>query len=145
MRVLVDEDTAVQLVHPLRHVLPTHDVDHVAQIGWSGKGDRHVLADARKARYHVVITRDRSQLSDPDECDAIKRSGLHHIRYRQRREGTRGLALALGAVIAAMPIIMDELTETDGQRLIHIAALDPRNRYDSVDPRTEPPSKYWPR
>lgn len=86
-----------------------------------------------------------SQPSDPDECDAIKKSGLHHIRYRQRREGTRGLALALGALIAAMPMIMDELAGADGQRLIHIAALDPRNRYESLDPRTAPPSKYWPR
>jgi hypothetical protein len=102
MRVLIDEDTAVQLLEPLR------------------------------------------QLSDPAECDAIKRSGLHHVRYGQRREGTRGLALALGAVIAAMPMVMDEIQEADGQRLIHIAGLDPRNRYESVDPRKQPPSQYWP-
>jgi hypothetical protein len=145
MRVLIDEDTAVQLLEPLGHLLPAHDVDHVTRINWSGKGDRHVLADARNARYQVIITRDRAQLSDPDECDAIKKSGLHHIRYRQRREGTRGLALALGAVIAAMPMIMDEFAEADGQRLVHIVGLDPRNRYNSIDPQREPPSQYWPR
>ena len=145
MRVLINEDTAVQLLEPLRNPLPGHEVDHVARINWSGKGDRHVLADAKNARYHVIITRDRSQLSDPDECDAIKKSKLHHVRYRQRREGTRGLALALGAVIAAMPMVMDELAEADGQRLIHIAGLDPRNRYDSTDPKERPPSQYWPR
>jgi PIN like domain len=144
MRVLIDEDTAVQLLEPLRHLLPVHHVDHVTQINWSGKRDRLVLSDARNARYQVFITRDRSQLDDPRECDAIRKSGLHHVRYRQRRAGMRGLALALGAVIAAMPMVMDELAEASGQRLVHIAGLDPRNRYECIDPRREPP-KYWPR
>ena len=31
MRLLIDEDTAVQLIEPLRHVLFGHDVMHVRQ------------------------------------------------------------------------------------------------------------------
>jgi hypothetical protein len=75
-----------------------------------------VLPDARDAGYNVLITRDRAQFSDPRECDAIKKPGLHHIRYAQR-QGARGLALALGAIIAAMPMVMEELEiATGGQR-----------------------------
>ena len=33
MRVLIDEDTAVQLLAPLAHVLHKHRVDHVTKIG----------------------------------------------------------------------------------------------------------------
>jgi hypothetical protein len=36
MRVLIDEDTAVQLLEPLRHLLRRHTVDHVALINWKG-------------------------------------------------------------------------------------------------------------
>jgi PIN like domain len=98
MRLLIDEDTAVQLVEPLRHVLLGHEVAHISDLSWKGKKDLRVLPDAKSAGYHVLITRDRAQFSDPRECDAIKKSGLHHVRYAQR-QGARGLALALGAII----------------------------------------------
>jgi hypothetical protein len=144
MRVLIDEDTAVQLLTPLRHLLRRHTVEHVGLIKWKGKKDRSVLNDAKNSGYEVFITRDRNQLSDPAECAAIKKSQLHHIRYAQRREGMVGLGLALGAIIAAMPMVMDELDEADGQRLVHITGLEPFRRYEMTDPAAAPPT-YWPR
>ena len=144
MRLLIDEDTAVQVVEPLRHVLLGHEVAHISGLSWKGKKDLRVLPDARAAGYHVLITRDRAQFSDPGECDAIKKSGLHHVRYAQR-EGTRGLALALGAIIAAMPMVMEELEIATGQRLVQIVSIEPRRRFEITDPRRTPPSPYWPR
>lgn len=85
MKLLIDEDTAVQLVEPLRHVLVGHEVAHISGLSWKGKKDRQVLPDAKGAGYHALITRDRAQFSDPGECDAIKKSGLHHVRYGQRQ------------------------------------------------------------
>lgn len=144
MNLLIDEDTAVQLVEPLRHVLVGHEVAHISGLSWKGKKDRQVLPDAKRAGYHVLITRDRAQFSDPGECDAIKKSGLHHVRYGQR-EGARGLALALGAITAAMPMVVEELVNASGQRLVLITAIDSRRRFDITDPRKTPPSPYWPR
>ena len=113
----------------------------------SGKKDRSVLTDARGVGYDVIVTKDWNQLSDPGECDAIRKSGLHHIRYRQRQDGASGLALALGAVISAMPKVMEELEAGSGQRLVRIVALDPApaRRFEISDPRRDPPSPYWPR
>ena len=145
MRILIDEDTAVQLVEPLRHVLIGHEVKHIYGLNWKGKKDRNVLPDAKRAGYSVLITKDHAQLNDPRECDAIKKSGLHHVRYEQRVEGKRGLALALAAIIAAMPMVMHELENADGQRLVRIASIDsrPRSRFEVTDPRRNPPSSYW--
>jgi hypothetical protein len=147
MKVLIDEDSAVQLLEPLAHVLPRHQVDHITRIRWAGKKDRSVLADSKGAGYDMIITKDRNQLSDPGECDAIKKSGPHHVRYRQRQDGAYGLALALGAVISAMPKVMEELQASTGQRLVRIVALDlaPARRFEISDPRRDPPSPYWPR
>ena len=144
MRFLIDEDTAVQLVEPLRHVLLGHEIAHISGLSWKGKKDLRVLPDARAAGYHVLITRDRAQFSDPSECDAIKKSGLHHVRYAQR-QGTRGLALALGAIIAAMPMVVEELEIATGQRLVQIVSIEPRRRFEITNPRRTPPSPYWPR
>ena len=97
MRVLVDENTAVQLMGPLRHLLPRHEIAHVSEIRWKGKKDRPLLRDAQQTGFDVFITRDHNQLSDPQECRTIKDSGLHHVRFSQRREGLAGLASALGS------------------------------------------------
>lgn len=56
-----------------------------------------------------------------------------------------GLGLALGSIIAAMPMVMNELEEATHQMLVRIVAVDPTRRYVLADPRTDPPSSYWPR
>jgi hypothetical protein len=136
MRILIDEDTAVQLVDPLRRVLVGHDVAHVAGLSWKGKKDLQVLPDAKQAGYQMLITRDKAQFSDPRECDAIKKSGLHHVRYAQR-QGPDGLALAVGGIIAAMPMVVHDLENSSGQRLVLITAIDTRRRYGGLrSPKT---------
>ena len=53
MRVLLDEDTPVQLVAPLSRVLIGHRIDGVHELGWSGKKDPQVLRDAgQTSQYH---------------------------------------------------------------------------------------------
>jgi hypothetical protein len=37
MRVVLDEDVAVQVLVPLRHVLRSHQVDHVEDLNWKSK------------------------------------------------------------------------------------------------------------
>jgi hypothetical protein len=145
MRVLLDEDTPVQLLGPLAHVLIDHEISDIHAIGWSGKKDPQVLADAKRAGYHVFVTNDKSQLTNPSLCDAIKRSGIHHVRYDQS-SGALGLALALAAIIAAMPKVMEDLASAKGQRLVKIKSLDRATmRHEIVDPAKHPPSPYWPR
>lgn len=145
MRILLDEDCPGPLLRVLRHLLPRHTVDLVTELKWSGKKDIHVLADAKRHHYDMIVTKDRNQLDDPDECNAIKKARLHHVRFRQRRKGMEGLALAIGAVISAMPSLLTELEKAEGQRLAHIAGLNPDGRFEITDPRKTPPSKYWPR
>lgn len=144
MKVLVDEDCPLPMLELLRHVLPKHTVHHVADRNWTGKKDVRLLTDAKRHGYEVFLTNDRNQLSDPEETKAIKRAGVHHVRYRQRRKGMEGLALAIGAVISAMPSLVAELEAASGQRLVHIAGLNPNGRYEIKDPLKDPPD-YWPR
>lgn len=75
------------------------------------------------------LTRDARQLEDPSEKEAIKKSGMHHIRFSQAIRGMAGLGLAMGAVVAAMPLIAVELDEADTQQLIHIKGLNPVSKH----------------
>lgn len=140
MRILVDEDTAVQVVDALRHLLSGHQVDHITQLNCSGNKDRCVLRDAASTGYDVFITKDRNQLNDPDELAAIKKSKLHHVRYSQHHPGLPGFALALGSILAAMTAVIAELERADTQRLVHITAVDPRHWFEIIDPATQAPN-----
>jgi hypothetical protein len=142
MRVLLDEDVPIPALTILRYVLRGHDVHHIQELGWSGKKDPFIYRDAQRLRYDVIVTNDRRQMSDPDECDAVRRSRLHRVSYEQR-PGIKRLALAIASIVAAMPDIVEELEAIRGQRLVSIISLSPRGRrYEVVDPRRNPPP-YW--
>jgi hypothetical protein len=117
MRILLDEDVPIQALDLLDRVLTPHEVHHVTKIRWRGKLDPFLFVDAAKQGYDLLLTNDHGQLSDPRECDALKRAGIHHVRYDQGK-GLRGLALAVAAILAAMPDIVKELEGESGQRLI---------------------------
>jgi hypothetical protein len=92
MRILIDEDTAVQLVDPLRCVLVGHDVAHVAGLSWKGKKDRHVLPDAKQAGFQILIT--RIEPSSPIHANATR---------------SRSRACIMSATHSAMDAILTEL------------------------------------
>ncbi len=143
MRLLLDEDVPIQLHQPLQRLLPDHLVEHVEPIGWKGKKDRFLLPDAAQRGCDALITTDSGQLDDPEECRAIRDSGLHHIRY-PIRNGLDGLALAMGAVMAAIRPIVDELHAAPALRLVLVQAIQPGKRHTTTDPAVSPPP-YWPR
>ncbi|MGW5651543.1 DUF5615 family PIN-like protein [Streptomyces humi] len=146
MRILIDENVPVQMLEMLRRLLPGHEVCHVSEIKWTGKKDHALLPDAAKRGFEAFLTKDGRQLEDPSETTAIKKSGMHHIRFSHSHKGMVGLGLAMGAVIAAIPLIVRELDEAESQQLVHIKGLNPgsKHRFDLVDPVKEPP-RYWPR
>jgi hypothetical protein len=146
MRLLLDEDVPVQFVEPLRHLLVGHELTHIDELRWKTKTDLFLYRDAKRRGFNAVLTNDKSQLADPEECKAIKQSGLHHIRYHQdtRRGGLDGLAYAMAAVFAAMRPIVAELDAVDSQRLVVITSLQRRARHEVTDPAKDPPP-YWPR
>ena len=142
MKLLLDEDVAEPLTLLVKRLLRGHEVHHVRDLSWKGKKDLAILRDAPQAGFEAILTNDLAQLNDPDECRAIKRSGLHHIRY-EMKPTMQGLGMACGAICAAIRPIVEHLEECPGQRLVRIHKLSggPK-RYDLVDPAKDPPS-YW--
>lgn len=143
MKILLDEDVPVQCVDPLRHLLHGHIVEHVQQIGWKGKKDRALFADARSRGVDILLTNDNMQLQEPGHVKMLKRSGLHHVRYTQKVDRLVGLGLAMGAIIGAMPLAVEALGGVTGQHLVKITALSRHGRIELTDPRAQPPSPYW--
>ncbi|EST29894.1 hypothetical protein M878_19260 [Streptomyces roseochromogenus subsp. oscitans DS 12.976] len=136
------------MVEIVRILLTAHDVVHVHELnGWAGTKDIELYAKARSEGFQAIITNDAKQLNRPMEVEAIARSGLHRIQYRQNNKhgGLVGLGTAIATVCAALPHALAELEEADSQRLVSLTAVDPsrRSRLQVTDPAVEPP-KHWP-
>ncbi|HSS68521.1 MAG TPA: hypothetical protein VLK34_08210 [Nocardioidaceae bacterium] len=145
MKLLLDEDVPKEVLAPIRHLVAPHQVDHVDDLRWKGKKDRFLLMDAGKRGYHAFVTNDSTQLESVEEARAIRDSGMHHISYRhETRRGREGLALAIAGVLASVIPIIRELEQVEGQRLVEIQAIRPRQRHTTTNPTTHPP-RYWSR
>jgi len=142
VKILLDENVPIQTLDLLRRVARGHQVDHVNGLKWKGKKDTFLLPDAANAGFDILVTKDSNQLEDPDECRLIRRSGVHHVRFRQG-DGIRGLGAAVASVIVAMPQVIAELELPDGQRLVRIEGINPvKKRHTTMNPRVDPPA-YW--
>lgn len=54
-----------------------------------------------------------------------------------------GLGLAMGAIVGAMPLVVEALDGVTDQRLIKVGQLARTGRIEVVDPKRNPPSAYW--
>jgi len=144
VNILLDENTPVQLIEPLRLILRNgHAVEHVQTLKWKSKKDRDLLPDAAKRGFDVLVTQDSNQLQDPEECRLLKKAGLHHVRFKGGG-GLKGVGRAMGAVLIAMPDIVEDLSDAKGQRLVQIFSVNAgAKRFTSIDPVQTPPP-YWP-
>jgi hypothetical protein len=85
-------------------------------------------------------------LDSVEESRALKRSGLHHVGIAQGRsaQGIRGIARVISSVVVAMPYVLADLAEADGQRVVELALLSAGKRHTLFDPRVEPERfPYW--
>jgi hypothetical protein len=145
LQVLVDEGMPVQLLEPLR-LNRGHQFDHIDGLRWKGRLDQRLFRDAAGRGYDTILTLDVNQLSDADECRALRRSGLHHISLQQGRSvrGVKGTARVIASVIAAMPYVLEDLHEADGQRIVELSLFSAARRHAVFDPLKERSRyPYW--
>jgi hypothetical protein len=59
-------------------------------------------------------------------------------------QGIQGMARVIASVVAAMPYVLDDLDEADGQRVIELSLLKAARRHDIFDPQVDVARfPYW--
>ncbi|WP_211357620.1 hypothetical protein [Nocardia cyriacigeorgica] len=148
LRLLLDENVPRPMADIVRILMKQHRIDHIHDLdGWSGTKDIALYARAAEAGFDAIVTNDTKQLKRASEVDAIAKSRLHRIEYRQNNKhgGLVGLGAAIATVCAGLPHAVAALEEADGQRLISLNGVDPTRpgRVRVVDPVVDPPV-HWP-
>jgi hypothetical protein len=145
MDILLDEQVPELALGPLRALLSNHRIEHVQKIGWKGKQDLNLIPDMKRRGYTVLVTADTDQLSDHDECRAIKKAGIHHVRFDRSGRGAAMTASAVATVIAGLPLVIPRLEDESGQRLVALKLVPCCDaQFTITDPERDPPTQYWP-
>jgi hypothetical protein len=145
MNLLLDEQVPEHALGPLRTLLPRHRIDHVQQIGWKGKPDLNLIPDMSRRGYAALVTADVDQLEDYEECRAIKKAGIHHIRFDLSGKGVAMAAGAIATVVAGLPLVVPRLEREPGQRLVELKTVRTgESQFTITDPEKDPPTLYWP-
>lgn len=145
MKIILDELVPRPVLEPLRNVLPSHQIDHVHLLSWSGKKDPKLFRDVVRRGYELFVTADSGQLEDDTECKLIAKAGFHHVRYRQHGSRAAHLASSLATILSGLPAAVEALQGATGQRLVLLKLVKcDTGQFQIQDPEVDPPP-YWPR
>ena len=127
MRFFIDHNLSPQLLSPLVSIHPKHGFRCALQEDLAAAKDIPLFSELVDRQFEAIITRDRNQLADPDECAALRASGLHWLGVKDTGvPGLLGLALDSAAITVGLTIVLPDLES--GQQAYRFPAIPHQHR-----------------
>jgi restriction endonuclease Mrr len=105
------------------HVFRTAAEENLADVD-----DIPLFAELRKRRFDALITRDKNQLADSSEREALRNAELHWIGHAEPKVRGREIITTLGAgYLAAFPHVVEALEAATAPTSCRVKAV-PRQR-----------------
>ncbi|MFD1657014.1 hypothetical protein ACFSL4_01870 [Streptomyces caeni] len=115
MKFFLDENESPAVLAPLRAVFFRHEFMTAHDEGLRGTLDPDLIREVKGRGFDAIMTQDRNQLSNREERAAYIETGLHWIGHREPdASGLQLIAVTASAYLAAMPHILDALSEVTG-------------------------------
>lgn len=135
MRFFLDENESQVVLEPLRLLYMSHEFVLWQDEGLGGLDDIPLIRELSRRRFDALITRDKNQLSDPDERRALIDGHVHWIGHKEPEPGLAGIASLVAGYISAFPHILDGLNAAQETTAFHVSRV-PREPSQRV--RTRP-------
>ncbi|MFL6121628.1 hypothetical protein [Actinophytocola sp.] len=133
MKFFLDNNLSPRLVAPVTALLHGHSCCCARDEGLTAVDDVPLFAELTTRRFDAIITRDRNQLSDHAERQALIDSGLHWLGAKDAQVGgLKGISLDCASITIGRAIVLPELL-SGGQHAFTFRAL-PHQREQRVKP-----------
>ena len=120
MKVYLDENLPPFVVQPLSIVYSDHDFRTCDQEELRGMEDVPLLSQLRDRGFDAIVTRDRAQLKDPDERDAVAASGLRWIGVADKKlRGLEQITITVSTLIAGMRFVFEHTPDGPTSYALH--------------------------
>ena len=123
MRFFLDENESQVVLEPLRLLYRSHEFVPWQDEGLGGLDDIPLIQELGSRQYDALITRDKNQLSDPDERHALIDGHLHWIGHKEPAPGLAGIAGLVAGYISAFPHILDGLNTAQEITAFHVSRV----------------------
>lgn len=112
MKVYLDENLPPFVAQPLAVVYSNHDFATCDDEGLRGVEDIPLLRTLRERGFDAIVTRDRAQLKDPFERNAVAESGLRWIGVADKKlKGLEQITITVSTLIAGMRFVFDHVPD----------------------------------
>lgn len=111
MKFFLDENETDEILRVIRPVFHEHEFRTAAEEGLLDTDDIPLFGEVSKRGFTAIITRDRNQLANPDEREALRTNGLHWIGHKE--PDTQGISIITSLTagyLAAFPHVLDALS-----------------------------------
>lgn len=114
MQFAVDNNETPVAVDVWNRMFKPHGFTHVGRIGLADALDVDLYPALVDRGFDALITRDKRQLTRPEEKTALQRSGLHWIGHREPAgAGSTQVGRIVAAYCLALPHIIEAVTTSD--------------------------------
>lgn len=133
MRFFLDNNLSPRLAAPIAAILPGHSCGCAREEGLTAVDDIPLFAELSSRNFDAIITRDRNQLADREERQALVESGLHWLGTKDTQVGgLLGISLDCASITVGLAIVLPDLAP-GRQRAFTFRAL-PHQREQRVKP-----------
>ncbi|MFR9750602.1 hypothetical protein ACL02S_06155 [Nocardia sp. 004] len=131
MRFYLDANETDAILPVLRLVFPNQVFRTAAEEELMDELDIPLFTELKRRAFDAIITRDKNQLADLDEKNALRNSGLHWIGHKDpNTEGISIITSLTAGYLSAFPHILGHLDRATNPTAFHVKAVerDPRQR-----------------
>lgn len=133
MRFFLDANETSAILPVLDQVYgSTHVFRSASEEGLADVDDIPLFAELRKRRFDAIITRDKNQLKNTDERQALCNARLHWIGHIEPKVQGLEIISTLGAgYLAAFPHVLEGIQSAAGPTAFHVQGI-PRQQGQRV-------------
>ncbi|MBT0567824.1 hypothetical protein [Williamsia sp. CHRR-6] len=109
MKFFLDENINDGCLAPPRAVYRDHEFRHAHDEGLAGEQDVPLFGKLQEQKYDAILTKDRNQLTNPEERRALFDSGLHWIGHVAKGfKGLMNLTMETATVTAGLIYVLND-------------------------------------
>lgn len=108
MKIYLDENMPPFAAQPLAQVYPSHSFQTPDNEQLRGVDDIPLMSTLGERGFDAIVTRDRAQLKDPNEREAVADSGLRWIGVPNKKlHGLEQVTITVSTLIAGLRFVFE--------------------------------------
>ncbi|WP_067823753.1 hypothetical protein [Nocardia inohanensis] len=125
MKFFLDNNETEAILTVLRPVFHVETFRTAADEDLQDALDIDLFTELHDREFDAIITRDKNQLANQDEKNALRLSGLHWIGHKDpNTDGINIITCLTAGYLSAFPHVLSEMRSAEGPTAFHVRGVE---------------------